>query len=141
MCWVLYLASDVALPSIGWDQEKPAFNVQAISPAESPVSRQFAARHVYAVGSHTLCGCGFDRDQASPQRPEELSDAERSLRSLREYLWGAVAIAGQLELYACWDGDQAAEPDHRWSLTPDDVSPTMRWFPDRTYATIAALAT
>ena len=141
MCWVLYLASDVTLPAIGWDQRKPGFNVQQISPAESPVSRQFARRYLYVVGSHTLCGCGFDRDQANPQHPEELSDAERSLGSLREYLWGAVAIAGELELYACWDGDQAAEPDHRLSLTPDDVSPTMGWFPDRTYATIAGPAT
>lgn len=136
MCWVLYLASDVTLPAIGWDEGKPAFNVEAIQ-AESPVSRQFARRYLYAVGSHTLCGCGFDRDQADLQHPEELRDTERSLGSLREYLREAVAIAGELELYACWDGDQAAEPDHRWSLTPDDVSPTMGWFPDRTYATIS----
>ena len=137
MCWVLYLASDVTLPAVGWNQEKPAFNVEPISPAESPVSRQFARRYLYVVGSHTLCGCGFDRDQADPQHRDELLDIERSLGSLREYLREAVAIAGELELYACWDGDQAAEPDHRWSLTPDDVSPTMGWFPDRTHATVS----
>jgi hypothetical protein len=140
MCWVLYLASDVALPTINWDQQTPAFNVEAIADGESPVSRQFTRRYLYVVGSHTLCGCGFDRGQANPQHPEELVDAERSLSSLHEYLRDAVAIAGELELYACWDGDQAAEPDHRWVLTPADVTPTMEWFPDRTYATISGRA-
>jgi hypothetical protein len=140
MCWVLYLASELPLRTIGWDQEKPALNVQAIPRAESPVSRQFTRRYLYSVGSHTLCGCGFDRAQANLQHPEELLDAERSLRSFQEYLQDAVGLVGELELYACWDGDQAAEPDHRWALTPDDVSTTMRWFPDRTYATISGRA-
>jgi hypothetical protein len=137
MCWVLYLASDVALPAIAWQQETPAFNVEAIPRAESPVSRQFSRRYLYSVGSHTRCGCGFDRDQANPRHSEELADAERSLESLHVYLQQAVGLAGELELYACWDGDQAADADHRWALTPADVNPSMRWFPDRTYATIS----
>jgi hypothetical protein len=137
MCWVLYLASEVPLRTIDWNQEKPAFTVQAIPRAESPVSRQFAKQHIYIVGSHTLCGCGFDRAQANLQHPDELMDAERSLGALQAYLREAVGIAGELELYACWDGDQAVVPDHRWAINPDDVSPTMSWFPDRTYATIS----
>jgi hypothetical protein len=136
MCWVLYLASDGPLPTMQWNPEKPGFNVQVIPRAETPVSRQFVRQHIYVVGSHTLCGCGFDRAQANLDHPDELPAAEESLRSLRAYLRDAVAIAGELELYSCWDGDQAAEPDHRWMLTPEDVGPTMGWFPDRTYAVI-----
>lgn len=137
MCWVLYLASDVPLPTVQWDSRRPAFNVQQIPRAESPVSRQFARQHLYVVGSHTLCGCGFDRTQANLDHPDELVETEQSLGSLKTYLRDAVAMAGELELYSCWDGDQAAEPDHRWALTLDDVGPTMRWFPDRTYAAVS----
>jgi hypothetical protein len=137
MCWVLYLASDVPLPTIDWDPERPAFNVESIPRSETPVSRQFARQHIYIAGSHTLCGCGFDRNQANPDHPEELPAAEKSLRALREYLRQAVAIASEIELYSCWDGDQAREPDHRWVMTPEDIRPTtMGWFPDRTYAAV-----
>jgi hypothetical protein len=141
MCWVLYLASDVQLPTIQWDPEKPAFNVQNIPPSESAVRRQFTRQYIYIVGSHTLCGCGFDRDQANLDHPDELPATEASLRSLRAYLQDTVTIAGELELYSCWDGDQAAEPDHRWVLTPEDLGPTMGWFPDRTYAAIRSQGT
>jgi hypothetical protein len=138
MCWVLYLASDMPLPVIPWDPGKPGFNVEEIPRAESPVSRQFSRRYLYILGSHSLCGCGFDRDQANPDHPNELVEAEESLVALQAYLRNAVSIAGQLDLYSCWDGDQTAEPDHRWVLTPDDITPTMGWFPDRTFATVSA---
>lgn len=136
MCWVLYLGSDVPLTRVEWDERRPAFNVQVCPETELSVARQFTKRHVYAVGSHTFCGCGFDRGQANPDQPDELAMTEGSLGRLQQYLREAVALAGELELYACWDGDQAAEPDHRWALTPDDVNPMMSWFPDRTYATV-----
>jgi hypothetical protein len=138
MCWVLYLASDKPLPVIPWDPGKPGFNVEEIARAESPVSRQFSGQYIYIVGSHSLCGCGFDRAQANPDHPNELVETEESLVALHAYLGNAVRIAGQLELYSCWDGDQAAEPDHRWVLTPEDITPTMGWFPDRTFAAVSA---
>jgi hypothetical protein len=137
MCWVLYLASDVPLPTIRWDSTRPAFNVEALPRSESRVLRQFSRRHIYIVGSHTLCGCGFDRAQANPDHPEELQQAEQSLRSLQEYLRRITASAREIELYSCWDGDQAADPDHRLVLAADDVSPTMPWFSDRTYAVVS----
>ena len=110
MCWVLYLASDVPLPAIQWDSTRPGFNVEALPSSESRVRRQFSRRHVYIIGSHT---------------------------SLQAYLRRAIASAREVELYSCWDGDQAADPDHRLVLAADDVGPTMSWFPDRTYAIVS----
>ena len=136
MCWVLYVASDLPLPTISWNPEKPAFNVEAVEGSESPIRGQFTRRYIYIVGSHTYCGCGFDRGQANPDHPNELAEAERSLSSLQSYLRNALGFCGELELYSCWDGDQGAEPDHRWVLTPDDIVSTMGWFPDRTYAAV-----
>ena len=136
MCWVLYLAADGVLPLRPFDPEAPAFNVAGLDEHDLPVRSRFGKRFVYRVGSQTLCGCGFDRDQANPDHPDELPATVASLGALREYLQEAVRTAGPLELYACWDGDQTAEPDHHLRLTPADFTPEMSWFPDRTFAQV-----
>ena len=41
-----------------------------------------------------------------------------------------------LELYACWYGDQAAEPDQRLQQRLEQFTPVMPWFPDRTFVTV-----
>jgi hypothetical protein len=133
MCWVLYLAADRPLPLRPFEPEAPALNVAELSPDELRVRRQFSKPFMYSVGAHTHCGCGFDRDQAEPDHPEELSAIEASLRHLGRYLADAVRVAGSLELFACWDGDQAAEPDHRWTCRLSDFDERMDWFPDRTF--------
>lgn len=133
MCWVLYLAADRPLPLHPFDPRAPAFNVATPDPRENAVQAQFHKPFVYSVGAHTCCGCGFDRDQANPNHPEEIEATEESLRALRRYLGEALRIAGPVELYACWDGDQAAEPDQRWQRALADFTADMIWFPDRTF--------
>ena len=119
MCWVLYLAADRPLPLWPFDPKAPALNIAELSPDELRVRRQFSKPFVYSVGAHTQCGCGFDRGQANAD--------------LRNYLAAAVSAAGSLELLACWDGDQAAEPDNRWARRLSDFHERMDWFPDRTF--------
>jgi hypothetical protein len=105
MCWVLYLAADRPLPLQPFDQRAPAFNVAELTSHEDGVRQQFSKPFVYSLGAHTHCGCGFDRGQANPD----------------------------LELFACWDGDQGAGPDHRWTRRVADFGSRMDWFPDRTF--------
>ena len=136
MCWVLYLAADRELPLVPWTEQSPAFNVQSLPEAERGVTVQFSKSHVYAVGAHTRCACGFDRGQATPDQPGELRASEVSLAALADYLRDAVRQAGSLELYSCWWGDQAATPDQRLRLGVEDFTPTMDWFPDRTFAVV-----
>jgi hypothetical protein len=138
MCWVLYLACDQRLPLQPFDREAPAFNIAELTPREEPVRGQFSKPYVYRVGAHTLCGCGFDRGQANPDHPEELETTEASLRRLHAYLSDALGACRNLELYACWDGDQGAVPDHRWNRRLSDFGSRMRWFPDRTFIEVSA---
>jgi hypothetical protein len=116
MCWVLYLAADRPLPLRAFDPGDPAFNVAEPTGPETAVRVQFSKPFVDSLGAHPSCGCGFDRGQAHPDRPAELAATETSLHALGAYLRTAFEISGSLELFACWDGDQAAPPDHRWRL-------------------------
>ncbi len=136
MCWVLYLAADRELPLVPWTEQSPAFNVQALEETELGVTAQFSKPHVYAIGAHTRCACGFDRGQANPDVPDELPASEASLSALAAYLRDALQGGGSLELYSCWWGDQAATPDQRLQLRVVDFTTTMEWFPDRTFAAI-----
>jgi hypothetical protein len=136
MCWVLYLAADQALPLLPFDPEAPGFNVTELTEREAVVRAQFSKPFVYALGAHTSCGCGFDRDQANPGHPDELKATVASLRSLKSYLGAAVDRAGALELFACWEGDQATAPDQRWKYTLSNFGSEMAWFPDRTFVEV-----
>ena len=137
MCWVLYLAADRQLPLCPFEPASPRFNVVDVAGREAEVRRQFSKPFVYALGAHTGCCCGFDRGQANPEHPEELAATEASLRALCEFLDVALETAGPLELFACWDGDQGAAPDHHWSCRLADFSPEMAWFPDRTFVRVS----
>ena len=136
MCWVLYLAADRPLPLRPFDPASPAFNVADLNGREVAVRAQFGKAFVYAVGAHTGCGCGFDRGQANPEHPDELEATETSLDALHAFLRDAMGVTGSLELYACWDGDQAATPDQRWHRRLEDFHRRMAWFPDRTFIEI-----
>lgn len=136
MCWVLYLAADLPLPRQPFDPEAPGFNVAELTAREEVVRGQFSKRFVYRLGAHTLCGCGFDRAQAGPVRPQELEATEISLRRLRAYLGKALDLAGPVELFACWEGDQMAVPDHRWQRELAAFGAQMDWFPDRTFVEV-----
>jgi hypothetical protein len=137
VCWVLYLAADRPLPLKPFDPGTPAFNVAELSHHEAAVRIQFSKPFVYALGAHTGCGCGFDAEAANRDHPEELEASTASLEALRTYLEAALATAGALELYACWDGDQGSTPDQRRRVGLADVGPGMTWFPDRTFVELA----
>jgi hypothetical protein len=138
MCWVLYLAADRPLPLRSFDPGSPAFNVTELEGREVAVRSQFSRPFVYALGAHTGCGCGFDRDQANPRHPAELQATEKALEALHAYLREALDMGGTLELFACWDGDQAATPDQRWQRRLVDFHPQMAWFPDRTFIEVTS---
>jgi hypothetical protein len=138
MCWLLYLAADRPLSLRPFDPRAPDFNVANLEGREVVVRAQFSKPFVYALGAHTGCGCGFDRGQANPEHPAELRATENALDALHAYLREALDVAGSLELFACWDGEQAGTPDQRWQRRLADFHPHMAWFPDRTFIVIAS---
>ena len=60
----LFIAADEPLPIIAWQESEPAFHVQNPSESEQRVRRQFTKTHVYYLGAHTYCSCGFAYGQS-----------------------------------------------------------------------------
>ena len=122
MCLVVYLAADRPLPLIPWDENARGFHVTELAgEKDEPVRGQFTKPHVYYAGSQLICGCGFNYGQSpeSEDDPLELALKAKTLRDMSEYLARALEDGGTIELFACWEGDQAAPPEHRRELTPD----------------------
>ncbi len=121
MCLMVYIAASEPLPLIEWREEARTFHVTELTHAnDEQVRGQFSKPHVYYVGSHTICGCGFNYGQypEAEDDPEEIALRQRSMRDLSEYLQHQLSRTGTIELFACWDGDQGAPPEHGRDLTP-----------------------
>jgi hypothetical protein len=130
---MVYVASDYALPTLTWDEARPSFHVEELAERDQAVRRQFSKPCVYYVGSHEGCGCGsqYSASEGIDEDPSELSAAIDSRRRLSEFLAVALQHQQEVELFACWDGDQSAEPEHRNRLRPADLIRTRTDFHEK----------
>lgn len=126
----VFVASDVPLPLLPFDAGAPAFHIDLPLEEAEPVRRHLPKPLVYRVSASSGCGCGFaySRDDLAaaslPDVPEAVRegiradhDARRaSVRRLREARAGALSGGGVPEVYSCWWGDWAAEPESRRSV-------------------------
>lgn len=135
MCMMLYVASDKPLPLVTWDKGNPNFNVKELDEHSKAVRKQFSKPHIYYLGSHEGCGCGFSYGQYDYDEEEDKA-ARESVRRLSEYLSQAIDIAGPLELYSCWDGDQEDEPEFQESMMPQEIGGEAFWFKERQFINI-----
>lgn len=140
MCLVVYIASDKELPLIAWDAAHPAFNVRPLDERGAPVRKHFTKPNVYYVGAHSGCGCGFEYGRWENEDPDESREGRKSVESLAGYLRDAASNAGDVELYACWDGDEAMAANRQIAMTPKDFARDAFWFEERTLATVRAIA-
>jgi hypothetical protein len=132
----LYAAADVPLPEITPQMPPAPLSARPIDGTESAVRTHFTKPHIYFLGSHTGCSCGFQYGLYG--REDEDRAGRESVRQLGAYLFSAVARAGPIEVYACWDGDEA-EPDRdRATMTPADFSGDAERFElvERRFATV-----
>lgn len=139
MCMAVYLASDKPLRLVTWDEADPRFNVTDLTEQEAGVRQQFTKPFVYYAGAHTGCSCGFSYGQyeATDEEDERREAAARaSVSELAAYLSAAAKAAGDLELYACWDGDQQLQPEYRAILHPSEVGGATFTFKERQFAQI-----
>jgi hypothetical protein len=123
MCMMVYIATDHPLPTSAWDEARPCFYVTELSERDETVRRQFTKPFVYYAGSHEGCGCGFQFDESDGIEvdPDALAASRDSRRRLADFLAAALQHQSEVELFACWDGDQAAEPEHRGRIRPSDL--------------------
>lgn len=135
---MVYISADQPLPLIEWQEDKPAFYVCELAQDETRVTKQFTKPFVYYAGSHQGCGCGFTYGQWPIEKEEDKIEdlaARESVKSLSLYLRNAVQ-QGPVELYACWDGDQEAEPEYRTVVTPEQITGETFEFKEKQFLTI-----
>lgn len=130
MCMMVYVASDRPLPTSAWDAARPGFHVTELSDRDAPVRRQFSKPYVYYAGSHEGCGCGFQYGEYEDE-PAALAAGRDSRRRLAEFLAAALRHQPEVELFACWDGDQAAEPEHCGRVRPADLTRGRTFFREK----------
>jgi len=121
MCMMVYIAADEPLPLIEWQENVSIFCVMELSEDEKLVRRQFSKPFVYYLGSYEGCSCGFSyNNEPIEDEDDRRGDAvaRESVRQLSKYLSDAVR-RGSVEMYACWDGDQEAEPEERLEVGAD----------------------
>jgi len=127
MCVGYYLGCRSPLHPVPWFEERPAFHVDPLSDDEHPVRAQFSLPHVYYLGAHTHCSCGF----TSSDEPDPASQ-DQSLGALIAFLkW--VGAAGATQLFVCWDGDYAKVPQHVLEFAPAELSRRAQWLADRSF--------
>ena len=118
MCLAVYLGSDHPVQEIAWDKERPAFYLQEAAASE-PARRQFAGEYVYYAGSHQGCGCGFSKDG---EPPEELARCQANYDALAKVLGSAMQQGARLQLFTCWEGDQADPPESVRSVSVAELA-------------------
>lgn len=142
MCMMVYLASDLPLRTIPWDKAAPGFTTSALASSDKDLEkllrRQFTKPHLLYVGSYEGCGCGFQLSEypAESSEPADLALSRRSLRDFAAFLRDELPRAGTIELFACWDGDQGALPEHRRALTPLSLEADNFFFLEKEFSII-----
>lgn len=116
---MVYIGANQPLKLIAWSDAQPAFYVSTLHQSEQSVREQFGATHVYYAGSHEGCGCGFQYGEYPGFDDDERHLKRASLDAFSAYLARQLDRVDAIELYACWDGDQTAMPEHNRNLTPN----------------------
>jgi len=136
---MVYLAADLPLRAVPWNEAEPGFNTSALAPDEERVRRQFTKPHLIYVGSHEGCGCGFQLGEYPPDYLEshELALRKRSLQQFAAFLREELARVKAIEVFACWDGDQEACAEHHRALTPLALEDDDFFFLEKELSTIS----
>lgn len=122
MCMAVYIAAEQPFALVPWDDSHPAFYLATVDSSDLPVLAQFTKQHVAYAGSHEGCGCGFQYGKRPEFRePDDAAARRASLDQFADFLAREIPRIGPIELYACWEGDQAASVEHRRALTPTDL--------------------
>jgi hypothetical protein len=121
VCMLVYLGSDEPLPEIPWDAEARGFHIVAVGERAPAVRQHLGQAYVYDVGSHTMCGCGFQLSEYPAPPDEDEEDIRRSLGQLADYLQTQLRAGREAVFFACWEGDEGEAPPHRRRLTVADL--------------------
>jgi hypothetical protein len=143
MCMAVFIAAAEPLPFVPWNPAAPAFHLQALTEAEDGVRVRFTKPHVYFLGAHTGCSCGFNYGLREVRRAEDQAEevaSQASVAALREYLRDAVERHGAVEVLTSWEEDWSNEPEQRLRITPDWFGGDSFSMPERVLFSVMAVA-
>jgi hypothetical protein len=113
------------MPRKEWRDDAPDLCVTSLGERELPIKEHFSKPEIQYIGSTSGCGCDFPHvdlqngewpwfDGDAPDAEQEASD-----RYNREALAALLQTTGEqtVELYGIWDGDFAAPPQARETIS------------------------
>ncbi len=130
MCLAVYIASNVTLPLVEWDEKQPGFNITSLSGYGIKVEKQFVYQHVVYAGPHEGCGCGFFKEG---EVGDELAQVQLNYDSLALYLKSKTSTDVKFEIYSCWEGDQEEEPEFKEKIEICDLMAPEFEFKEKAY--------
>lgn len=133
MCLAVYMASDRSLPLVAWNEKAPAFYVANLHTEDTGVRKQFTLPHVYYIGSHEGCGCGFLKEG---EVGEAFEQCHNNYLHLAEYIRRVQQDGAIIELFSCWEGDQEEEPELLEVVMPMDLEKPEYQFREKLSAQI-----
>jgi hypothetical protein len=108
MCLALFIAADGVLPLVP-PTTPPSFSVEELAERSLGIRGHFSADWcVRYAGSTSGCGCDFSG-----------CNNGRSRSALRDYL-ASVLPKAEVQVYACWEGDESVAIENRVTATIDD---------------------
>lgn len=112
MCLALYLVADRPVPTRPFRAESPEFWLeQASDTNRAALADLYPGRHLYYLGSHQRCGCGFGgrpwMDRLRPTREDRAAVQSR----IKLYCFLRRERLLPARLYCTWEGDQGTVPD------------------------------
>jgi hypothetical protein len=132
MCVMVYLASDRPAPLIPWDATRPGFHVSELPEHRQDVRKQFSRPHVCRLGSHEGCGCGFQYGEYEGFEDEvDWPQKRESRRRLVEFVSALLCDDPEVELYACWDGDENLPAEQTDRIRPGELIAPRTFFRER----------
>jgi hypothetical protein len=124
MCYEIYIASDKPLKTIHWDEKNRKLNVNKIDPKDEIIRKVFSKPHIYYIGSHLKCGCGFFYESSLTLDCDEREVARQvnqSQEELKEYIRQSLGKSKEIELYVSWEGEKEKGPLKTIRLTDKNV--------------------
>ena len=124
MCYEIYIALDKPLKTIHWDEKNRKLNVNKIDPKDEIIRKTFSKPHIYFIGSHLKCGCGFFYESSLTPDCDEREVARQVNQSqdeLKEYIRQSLGKSKEIELYVSWEGEKDKGPLKTIRLTDKDV--------------------
>jgi hypothetical protein len=133
MCLMLYMATGVEEPL----QKSADLSVENVERTREIVRQWFSLPHVYFVGAHGGCSCGFPSVIAETPVPyfegffHDAPDREADLRSVKSLIAlvrRLTARSGHVQLYPVADGSEHLAPKGRIDVDAESLEPRTFFF-------------